>query len=212
MGGFIFVRKKIKMFELIFGIIWTAFSCFFAIMFFNVPANNYYVNGTEVSEAAFKAMLMPKLIIGLFIAVGIIMMIKGGRKVLKNMQTRTHGELCYGRVLAVERTGTYVNERPIFKAEIYLHSQLDGEDYTIWEEVGFNPQKYPTGSFVQVKYYKGDINFDETSAYTEDIPESMKQYLLSKTANLVFADNDESIVIDGVRYIKEEALDKYKGY
>ena len=185
------------MFELVFGIIWTAISAFCMV--------GVLSTGESVSQ-----MSVPIVFVGIFVCIGIFMMFRGCRKLWKNMQTKVNGEPCYGRVLNVERNGCYVNNQPMYKAEILVYSELDCTDYTIWEDIGFDPARFPIGSFLKVLYYKGDINFTEDSYNIDDMPESRKQLLLSKSQFISSADNENIITIGGVRYIREDMIDDYK--
>ena len=202
------------MFELIFGLIWTAFTSLFLFLMYGIPSMNYTVNGNSVTREEFHSMLGPKLFIGMFLGIGIFLIIHGARKVIRNMQTKVNGEECFGRVLAIAKTGTYINERPVYKAQVLLISNVEGTDYTIWEEIGFNPRRFQIGEYIKVLYYKGDINFIDEEEYSTqyDIPEDTKRYLNDLSQDLIPTSNDDSILIDGVRYIREDSINNNKDW
>ena len=176
------------------------------MMYFPFENATYTVNGQAVSQSEFNSLLFPKLVILLFLAIGIVMLIKGIKIIFRNTRTKKHGERCYGRVLDVRRNGVYVNNVPMYKAQVMIYSNDEMCEQTVWEDIGYDPSLYPVGSFVKVLYYQGDINFDSESTQVDDMPNNTKEYLLSKTDFLLPNIDDNHIVVNGVRYVKEDSL------
>lgn len=155
------------MFKLKFGILWTTITTAVFALFVFVPAN--VRNGDEVS-------LMPVLILGLFEVVGIILLVSGAKQVIKDKKTSKYGLQCYGIVRQILQTGSYVNNRPEYKAVIDFVNPESQQVQSIEEIIGFDYNKYPVNYYVMCKYYEGDINLeypvDESQA-----PEDVKKVL-----------------------------------
>ena len=199
------------MFELIFGIIWTTFILFMVIIS-DFPLIKDIITYNESIKAILPIIVFRSIMYIPFIIVGFYLLIRGVRKVYKNVQTTNYGEECYGRVLSIERNGAYVNDQPMYKVEIIVYSNKEATDYTVWEDIGFDPGRFKLGSFIKVLYYNGDVNFTENSNYAENIPESIKEYLLSKSQYLINEEEEEYIIVDGKKYISEDFLDKYRNW
>ena len=198
------------MFELFFGIIWTLFTSIVTYFLYFHTGGTRYVNGVEVSQSEIQNMPFPMIFIGSFFIVGLLFIIIGLKKVYKDYQTKKNGEECYGRIVSIQPTGKSVNDKPIYKAEILIYSENEGKEYTISEEIGYNPEKYPVGNFLRVLYYNGDINIIKDSITEKDIPENMKDYLYSKSPAIAPNEDKEFIMIDGIKYIRQDLIDKYK--
>ncbi len=155
------------MFKLKFGAIWTIFTTIVFAIFIFVPASAR--NGDEVT-------LVPVLVLGLFEVVGIILLVSGAKQVIKDKKTSKYGIQCYGIVREVLPTGSYVNNRPEYKAVIEFVNPESQQVQTLEEIVGFDYNKFPVGYYVMCKYYEGDINLeypvDESQA-----PEDVKKQL-----------------------------------
>ena len=143
------------MFQLIFGIIWTAFSVFMAFSMYN-SEGSIQVNGRPVSQEEFNQMLFPKIFIGIFILIGVIFMCIGLKKIITNILTHTVGEEAHGLVIRVYPSGTRVNGRPELKADVLV--VVDNLVNRYSEIIGFDWNKYRAGDFVLIKHYKKDIN------------------------------------------------------
>lgn len=147
------------MFELIFGLVWTAFSGLMALMFY-CGDSGVTVNGTWVPQEQFNEMLWPKLFIGLFVLIGVVITIKGLAKILSNVLTTTQGEEVYGIIVDIYPNGTYINGRPVFDAEIAIVED-NGMIGMYKETVGMSCNKYFIGDFLRLKHYKKDVNILE---------------------------------------------------
>ena len=141
--------------HLIFGIVWTVISGFVAVIMYSGDAA-VRVNGEFVSQEVFNEMLWPKLFIGLFLSIGIAMILVGLKKILTNLLTKIKGVETYGLVIDIARSGTYVNGRPELMAFILVPVNDEVNRYS--EIIGFDWNRYRVGDFVLVKHYKNDVN------------------------------------------------------
>lgn len=191
------------MFEIFFGIIWTGITAMVTYGFYGNIGGTITVNGEVVSQAEFSAMLGPKLFLGLFWAIGIFFIVRGFLKVKRNKDTDIKGEICYGRITNVYNSGTYVNGRPLFKADIKIYIPSINETKILSEEVGFDRYVYAENSYIEVKYYNNDINI-ERFIEVEDIPSIAAEHIVRND----FKENDnDTIIIDGVEYVKRDSID-----
>ena len=168
------------MFEFTFGLSWTIFMIFFTIPFLITKEVN----------------LFAILVIGGFWIIGIVILVKGIKKVVANHKTEKFGEECYALIKSIYRNGNKVNHRPQFNAEflVYVPSKNTLEQVT--EDIGFNNGRYQVDTFIKGKYYNGDINVKEVVDYNTlplNIRPSFEQ-LMSKDTN------SDIITIDGVKY------------
>lgn len=141
---------------LIFGIIWTVFTGVMGILIIN-SSGTMIVNGVEVSRNDTGAMMIPIIFIGVFILIGIILIVVGLKKVLKDIATSKNGIETYGVVIDISETGTRVNGRPELKAVVMVIMEY-GHMERFEEIIGFDYSKYPYGEYLKVKQYKDDIN------------------------------------------------------
>lgn len=193
------------MFEVIFGTIWTVFMAFFTFIFYSANTGTISVNGQIVSQEEFNLMIGPKIFIGIFWIIGLMVLFRGLKKVITNYKTEKYGEVCYGRIIDIFRSGAYVNNVPELKASISVYIESTGTMEEVSEVIGLaTKRKYKIGDYVEGKYYNGDINI------TSYIPEAMiPSHIKSRfsTVNVNINGND-SIFIDGVEYIKKDSIGK----
>lgn len=191
------------MFEIIFGVIWLLITGMVTLGFYSGTASTITVNGQLVSQEEFNTMLGPKIFIGIFWAVGIIMIIVGLRKIIKNAQTEKFGEVCYGRIIDIMRTGTRVNNVPELKAIVQVYIESEGRLDTIEEVIGLaTKREYNIGDFIEGKYYNGDINIDSY------IPETViPLHIQEKLKNIKINSTENEIMVDGVKYIRKDSID-----
>lgn len=138
------------MFEICMGSFWTGFMALVTFLIIK--------SGNDINQSQSMPVL---LFIGLFWFIGIFILIKGIRKVIINYNIDTKGEECYGRISRIYNSGNYVNDRPELKADVIVYIPSLSDTDVISEVIGFDYSKYPKDSYVKVKYYNGDINFDE---------------------------------------------------
>lgn len=191
------------MFEIIFGIIWLLITGMVTLGFYSGTADTITVNGQLVSQEEFNAMLGPKLFMGIFWAVGIIMIVVGLRKIIKNAQTEKFGEVCYGRIIDIRRTGARVNNVPELKAIIMVYIESIGSVEEIEEVIGLaTKRKYNVGDYIEGKYYNGDVNIDSY------IPENIiPLHIQDKLKDLRINTNEDEIMVDGVKYVRKDSMD-----
>ena len=201
------------MFKLIFGLIWTAFSVFIAFMMYGNVAGTITVNGEVVSQAKFNSMLWPKLFIGLFIIVGLILCFSGIKEIFTNMQTNKLGVENYGVIIDLRPSGSYVNGKSELKAEVAVY--IDDYNIESYEEIiGFDRLKYKPGDYVKVKHHNKDINIIEK--INEDyLPMEIKEVLDNEVGHIGriedrFYDSEfgantseETIVVNGIEYVRK---------
>ncbi len=175
------------MFLFVFGLVWFLFSVLFlAIMILST------------SQTGSEAPIFAYIIIGLFIAIGLYMLIKGIKKIIQNKKTEKYGEICYGIVTNVYPDGSYVNNAPEYQADVYLYITSEGRTDTITEIIGFDPMKYPTKSYVKVKYYQGDINIIEGLNSIKDVPMATQRYF--KEYEDFREQAEDIIIVNGKKY------------
>lgn len=198
------------MFELIFGIFWTAFSSVFVLA----------MNGEGAEEVPFFAHAM----IWLFVAIGVVLIVVGLRKILANIATSTKGEETYGIVVDVYPSGTRVNGRPVLNADVEI-VESNGMIGRYTESIGMS-HKYRVGDFVEVKYYNNDINILGRAADSE-VPYDHRERLIAESGigasheysgtfnqrydngsygykyNAGRTSGDDTVIINGVEYTRK---------
>ena len=201
------------MFELIFGLIWTAFTGVFVYVFYFAGVGTITVNGVPTSQAEFNQILFPKIFLGIFLLIGIIMIIKGLKKILANMATSSKGEIKYGYISDVYYNGSRVNGRPRYNARIILIE--NGSPCEFEEDIGFKKYQYPSGSYVKVKHYKNDVNILNTiDEYS--VPSSLSSWVelnvRSRASHADIEDNHSgnTIIIDGVEYVRKGNVNSHR--
>lgn len=102
---------------------------------------------------------------------------KGIKRILIDKKTDKKGIECYGRIISISESGTYLNGKPEYKAEFLVYVYIENITKNIYETIGFNKEKYPLGSYVKLKYYNNDINIIELIENTNNIPENILKYL-----------------------------------
>lgn len=166
------------MFELIFGLIWTVASVLCAVMMYGNHEMTIMINDEVVSRAEFNSLLWPKLFIGAFIVIGIVFLIIGLKKLMTNALTATVGTLAYGLIVDIYPSDCYVNDNPVLNADVLVVDKNDVLKLHT-ESIGLDYDKYNTGDFVQVKYYKNDVNIICLS-HPKEIPEHIRIKLNDK--------------------------------
>lgn len=182
------------MFELIFGTIWMGILSVFT----------YFMYADFLNDGISPLKNPATFIVLLFWVVGISVFIKGLVKIIKNIQTNKYGEECYGKICDVYESGNYVNGRPEYKADVLVYIPSSGETQTISETVGFNEYKYDLGSYLKLKYYKGDINFLYEVGINE-LPSDVRFKIEGKKTEGINGKN--TITIDGVEYVRKDSIE-----
>lgn len=191
------------MFEVVFGIIWTIFTAFFTWGFYGTNGN-VTVNGHLVSHEEFSDMLWPKIFISIFWIAGLFILLRGLKKVIRNVSTDAKGEVCFGKICDVYNSGTYVNGRPELKADVLVYIPSIQETKIISEIIGFDRYKYRNGPYVRLKYYNGDINFEEVIDSTDLPLDAQNELVKSQSYNTNLKD---TIVVDGIEYVRKDSIE-----
>ena len=204
------------MFELIFGLVWTAVSSLFAFLMYGTGnSGTIMVNGEPMSHAEFNELLWPKLFIGLFILVGICLIFIGIKKFLANLATETKGYETYGIVMDIYPSGSSVNGRPILNADFIIVEE-NGETGTYTESIGMDRNKYKIGNWAKLKYYNKDINIlEKTDVYS--VPHNIKTRIENECSWLnennreddidditIKTEIADEIVINGIKYKRQD--------
>ena len=196
------------MMDIIFGIIWTSFTAIFAFVIFASSVSTSDVNGdpTGLSFNLEPGLVLPLIIVTVFFIIGIVMIVQGIRKIIKDSKTKKLGIPCYGVIQKLQPTGTYINEQPEYKAVLDVINPNTNQLERIEEVVGFSYYKFPIGSYVMCKYYNGDINF-ENKIEPGEVPGNYKDKLKPidyetdfGCPNFEFSEDREYVTIDGVKY------------
>lgn len=155
------------MFDLIFGSLWTAFvTPIFMICLF-VPGEQR--GGADMNIPLF-------LFFSLFEFIGIFLLVRGLKQIIKDHKTKKYGIYCYGIISDIRETGSYSNGNPEFKAIVDFINPETNEIDTLEEIIGFNYNKYPVYTYVLCKYYQGDVNI-EHSIPDDEVPSDIKKYI-----------------------------------
>ena len=155
------------MFDLVFGAAFIAFSLVFIFAFI----------GNSVASSGFTVSLsVPIVVIGIFFFIGLMVFIKGVRKIWKNIKTSKNGEEGYAILKDIVPTGSRVNGMPEMKGVFLVYILSLNRTETQEEIIGFNPFKYKVNDYVRVKYYDGDINIIEKISDNQ-VPSNVKRQL-----------------------------------
>ena len=117
------------------------------------------------------------IILGIFLLVGLLLVISGLKNIIRDMKTKQYGVTCYGIVLYTEPSGTVVNGKVEYKASFQIINPQTFQPETVEEVLGSDASIYPEGSFVLCKYYEGDINLEGTIS-ENDVPGDIKKRLV----------------------------------
>lgn len=192
------------MFEFIFGLIWSLFTMLFTWVFY-FSNGNISVNGKMVTQAEFNAMLFPKIFIGVFWTVGIVLMFWGLKKIIRNMKTSKIGIECFGKIIKIYPSGTYINGIPELKADFVVYIDTENKVETLSEVIGMNKYKFPIGAWFKLKYYEGDINIGELLK-EDQVPLNVVDIIESTIDNQKPTESiveDKNIIeINGEKYMK----------
>ena len=148
----------------------------------------------------------PFILISVFIIIGIVLIVKGLKKVIKNIKTNNYGEIVYGYIQNLYPDGNYVNGSTEYKADIYTYIPSTNSTETISEVIGFDSMKYPVNTYIKGKYYEGDINIEERVNSYQELPINA-QYCF-QTIEDQKVDNENIIIVNGMKYKKIEEDNK----
>ncbi len=196
------------MFELFFGGFWLLITGIITFAFYGTDAT-VSVNGVPMAHAEFVELLAPKIFLGVFWIIGLVMLTLGIIKICRNLQTSTHGVETYGVIIDITPTNMRINNRPVMQAEVAVVQ--DGRIKMHAERIGTGRGQYHIGDYLRLKCYKNDINILEKVEQSQvsylQLPLLENEYQKIHGHNHNYAvpdyDNaDEYITINGQRYRK----------
>ncbi len=191
--------------QLFFSIIWVAFCLFMMIMLYK--------------SSGILGMIFTGPFLGLFLSVGVVLLVISIKKIIRDKKTDKHGMITYGLVSGLKPTGAKYGGREELKAEVIIVDDI--YNLSRYEEVvGSSYNKYPVGTFVKVKYFEGDINIISAVGQNE-VPWDVGDRLIAEFKNSTgesyvamspssaelgntYIDKPETIVINGVEYVRSE--------
>lgn len=138
-------------------------------------AETIRVNGTVVTQAEFRTMRTPPILILIMMAVSAGMIIYSLRRITIDRKTDQHGTEAYGVIADISPSGLRVNGVPQLTAHV-LVLQENGSVLELSESIGNNRNRYCTGDFVRVKYLEEDVNILHTID-RETLPPALVQLL-----------------------------------
>lgn len=197
------------MHDLIFGLIWTLF--FVAIAAFTMtPLSSggliNLVSGKEMAISSLIQIIIPISFFLPFFLMGFFLIYRGIKKIIANTKTELNGVIGYGKILRIYPTGTTLNGDKEMQAKVIVFIPSLHETYEITESIGFSKKasKYRVGQFVEVKYFDSDINFEKIIE-KERLPYGYEERL-ELPIEEVEDDENNTIIINGVEYIKKDNL------
>lgn len=187
------------MFKFKFGLIWTLFVTPIFVLCLVVPGEQR--GGVDMDPFLF-------IFFVLFELIGLFLLFSGLKTVIKDRKTKKYGVPCYGIVRSIQTTGSYSNGNPEYKAFLQI---VNPENFQIEEKeeiIGFNYNKFPVNSYINCKYYEGDINLESIIPENE-IPGDIKNSLVPTEQpqagpSLEVSTDGEYVTIDGVQYKREQ--------
>ena len=169
------------MFFIIFGGIFLAVSIFSLIMFLSF-------NVLEIWSIAF---------LGLFFLIGIISFLYGLFRAIRNARISIKGEDCYASVENYYETNVYINGYPVMQFEFNVYVESTHMVEKVTEKISGDPDRYPIGSYVRVKYYNHKIKVIGP-VNDMDVPSYARDRIKVKETNM------EVIEVDGKKYRRIE--------
>lgn len=116
-------------------------------------------------------------VMGLLLVIGIYLIVRGGRQLVKDYKSKNFGDEVYGMVAQICPSGTKINDRPVLNAEVVI-VETSGVIGKYVETIGTDCYKYRKGDFLLVSHYEDDINI--ISKVDGDIvPENIKNKIMS---------------------------------
>lgn len=201
------------MVELVIGIIFMMICIFILSTLLKPLATAIFVaklTGFEMAGELLLISFMQLIFVLPFLIIAIFLLKKGIKKILVNTTTKAKGEICYGKILNVSKTGTVVTGNPELQAKVLVYVPSRHETLEITEVVGLAPNAYvyEEGKYVELKYYNDDINF-ERILNVEELPYGYKERF-DMVLNEYDRTEEDIVMVDGVEYIKKDKINDYK--
>ncbi len=130
--------------------------------------------------------LLTFLILVVGLAVLLCGLISGG----KDFLTLLFGKKTYAFVTDVRKTNSLVYNQYIYESDFNVYDE-SGKPEVITTKIGTNKNKFPLGTYVELKYYKGNI-YRIKSISSNFVPNNIK--------NMIKKEIDDTVVILGMKY------------
>ena len=193
------------MFEVLFGSAWTLFTAFMTFAW--IGSEGKFL-ASDALGFRYKLMAIggPMFILGIFWIIGLIILCIGLKKIIRNANTNKYGEECFGLVCDIYNSGAYINDVPELKSDVLVYIPSLNETKVMSEIIGIGQPQYVVGSYVRLKYYNDDINFDGIIAEHE-LPSAAK--LMFEKAPKFNNKKDNTSAANGVEYNNYNDYDDY---
>ena len=138
----------------------------------------------------------------LFVAIGIGLIVKGAKQIIRDRKTDVNGIDTYGFILKTFTTGNSINNLPELKAEILTYLE-DERTVKVFEEVvGYDSDKYNMGTYLRLKQFEDDINIVEV--VTRDL---IPDYILDELDIHIDKLLPKTTEIGGVKYVRADLIE-----
>ena len=187
------------MFEFKFAILWLGFMTVFT--------------GLLLGSGGIGAFIAGSFVIIPFWIIGIYLLKRGIDKISIDKQTDNFGEECYGLITDIYPSGSYANNIPELKANVTIYIPSSHEVMDVSEILGManKVEFYRVGSYVLLRYFEGDINF-ECVIDEETLPIDAREQLSSSDSLINTKKINDTIVIDGVEYVRNDGFNNINKY
>lgn len=138
----------------------------------------------------------------IFLAIGIYFLISGIMQVIRDKKTGKIGILTYGHFFSIYKTGAIEDGEEELKAVFLSYLPDRNRVIRVEEIISFTPTDYKEGDFVQLKFYKGDVNILQVLPEGA-IPKSILRLLKEEKSK------DYTVIINGEVYTKEQDNNDY---
>ena len=148
------------MFDIILGLFWTFVSgiCFISSI------------SVAVQNPGDKDIIWAIALSGGFVVIGVTFLIFGIKKIVRDKRTDKFGEICYAKITDVIFNGNSTNGVKYYDAYATVYVESKDEFVKTHDEIGKDPMKYPVGSYVAVRFYEGDVNFEYSVPSFDALP------------------------------------------
>lgn len=139
------------------------------LMFFGISFSLFFykaITGTFVTIFC--------IIFAIFFLVGVVLICKGYKKAIHNAKIDKYGTEAYGLISEILQINSNTNNCNEFKVTLFVY-KIDNT-VGIFSKNIYDNNKYNTGDFLIVKYYKGDINIlsqEKSSNIDDDIKQAL---------------------------------------
>ena len=143
-----------------------------------------------------RGVFFPNMIMIVFIAVGIALMVAGIKKIIRDKKTDLYGEINYALITDVKYNGKSSNGARYYDAYAKVYIESEDRFVEASDDIGKDPNLYPVNSYVAVRYYEGDINFEYAVPSFEGLPLHIREKF-----------DDGQIIPDDMQYGTENSYE-----